>query len=146
MDLANSVRLWSFSVRISVTKSIRSMKYDTYRKIQRNCLLQKSWIEKASFYHSFCNWFWVISWLNQEVHQKLCVHPKYSKHWLYPVAHTIDCVCSKMLNHGLNHRRRKYGRCSPNSVRPISYFGSIGELCVLDLKTKVFSRKEIQLH
>ena len=22
---------------------------------------------------------------------------------LYTVAHTIDCVCSKMLNHGLNH-------------------------------------------
>ena len=31
------------------------------------------------------------------------IHPKYSKHWPYPVAYTIDCVCSKMLNHGLNH-------------------------------------------
>ena len=31
------------------------------------------------------------------------IHPKYSKHWPYTVAHTIDCVCSKMLNHGLNH-------------------------------------------
>ena len=31
------------------------------------------------------------------------IYPKYSKHWLYTVAHTIDCVCSKMLNHGLNH-------------------------------------------
>ena len=28
---------------------------------------------------------------------------KYSKHWPYAVAHTIDCVCSTMLNHGLNH-------------------------------------------
>ena len=28
------------------------------------------------------------------------IYPKYSKH--YTVAHTIDCVCSKMLNHGLN--------------------------------------------
>ena len=27
----------------------------------------------------------------------------YSKHWPYTVAHTIDCLCSKMLNHGLNH-------------------------------------------
>ena len=27
----------------------------------------------------------------------------YSKHWPYTVAHIIDCVCSKMLNHGLNH-------------------------------------------
>ena len=45
-----------------------------------------------------------------------------------------------------NHRRRKYGRCSPNSLRLISYFGSIWELYVLDLKTKVFCRKENQLH
>ena len=32
------------------------------------------------------------------------IHPKYSKHWPYTVPHTIDCVCSKMLNRGLNHR------------------------------------------
>ena len=31
------------------------------------------------------------------------IHPKYSKHWPYTVAYKIDCVCSKMLNHGLNH-------------------------------------------
>ena len=31
------------------------------------------------------------------------IYPKYSKHWPYTVAHTIDCVCSKMLHHGLNH-------------------------------------------
>ena len=31
------------------------------------------------------------------------IYPKYSKHWPYTVAHTIDCVCSKMLNHGSNH-------------------------------------------
>ena len=31
------------------------------------------------------------------------IHPKYSKHWLSTVAHTIDCVCSKILNHGLYH-------------------------------------------
>ena len=31
------------------------------------------------------------------------IYPNYSKHWPYTVAHTIDCVCSKMLNHGLNH-------------------------------------------
>ena len=24
------------------------------------------------------------------------IYPKYSKHWPYTVAHTIDCVCSKM--------------------------------------------------
>ena len=31
------------------------------------------------------------------------IYPKYSKHWSYTVAHTINCVCSKMLNHSLNH-------------------------------------------
>ena len=31
------------------------------------------------------------------------IYPKYSKHWLSTVAHTIDCVWSKILNHGLNH-------------------------------------------
>ena len=30
------------------------------------------------------------------------IYPKYSKHLPYTVAHTIDCVCSKMLNHGVN--------------------------------------------
>ena len=50
------------------------------------------------------------------------------------------------LDDRMEHRRRKYERCSPNSVRPISYFGSIWELYVLDLKTKVFCRKEDQLH
>ena len=36
--------------------------------------------------------------------------------------------------------------CSPISLRPISYFGSIWELYSLDQKTKVFCRKENQLH
>ena len=29
------------------------------------------------------------------------IHPKYSKHWPYTVVYTIDCVCSKVLIHGL---------------------------------------------
>ena len=42
-----------------------------------------------------------------------------------------------------NHRRQKCEGSSPNSfLRPISYFGSVWELYVLDLKTKVFCRKE----
>ena len=32
------------------------------------------------------------------------IYPKYSKNWPYTLAHTIDFGCSKMLNHGLNHR------------------------------------------
>ena len=35
-------------------------------------------------------------------HEGKVIYPKYSKHWPYTVAHTIDCVCSKILNHGLN--------------------------------------------
>ena len=31
------------------------------------------------------------------------IYHKYSKHWLSTVAHTMDCVCSKILNRGLNH-------------------------------------------
>ena len=31
------------------------------------------------------------------------IYSKYSKHWPYTVAYTIDCVFSKMLYHGLNH-------------------------------------------
>ena len=31
------------------------------------------------------------------------IYTKYSKHRPYTLAHTIDCVCCKMLNHGLNH-------------------------------------------
>ena len=31
------------------------------------------------------------------------IHPKYSKHWPYTLAPKIDCGCSKMLNHVLNH-------------------------------------------
>ena len=31
------------------------------------------------------------------------IHPKYSKHWPYLLASSIDCGCSKMLDHGLNH-------------------------------------------
>ena len=36
----------------------------------------------------------------QEVAYKV-IYPKYSKHWPYTVARKVDCVCSKMLNHGL---------------------------------------------
>ena len=41
---------------------------------------------------------------------------------------------------------QKYGGFSPNSLRPISYFGSIWELHVLDLKTNLSCIKKIQLH
>jgi hypothetical protein len=36
------------------------------------------------------------------------IHPKYSKHWIYTVVHTIDYVCSKILNHGLSFSLFKF--------------------------------------
>ena len=36
-------------------------------------------------------------------HLTKVIYTKYSKHGPYTVAHTFECVCSKMLNHGLNH-------------------------------------------
>jgi hypothetical protein len=32
---------------------------------------------------------------------KLYIYSKYSKHWLYLLAYTIDCDCNKIFNHGL---------------------------------------------
>ena len=37
----------------------------------------------------------------QTAHTTKVIHPKYSKHWLSTAAHTIDCVCSNLLNHGV---------------------------------------------
>ena len=31
------------------------------------------------------------------------IDPEYSEYWAYTVAHRIDCVRSKMINHGLNY-------------------------------------------
>ena len=42
------------------------------------------------------------------IREMFCIHiilmakPKYSKHWLYTVAHTIECVCSKINNSWFN--------------------------------------------
>ena len=40
-------------------------------------------------------------WLSKQVSTKV-IHTKYSKHRPTTVAHTFECVCSK-INHGLNH-------------------------------------------
>ena len=32
------------------------------------------------------------------------LHSKYYKHWLSTLAHPINCVGNRILNHGLNHR------------------------------------------
>ena len=45
---------------------------------------------------------WILLGLPKVLVLVKVIYPKYSKPWT--VAHTIDCVCSKMLNHSLNHR------------------------------------------
>ena len=54
---------------------------------------------------------------------------------------SLNIEGGNILYNSVYHGRRKYERCSPNSLRPKSYFGSIWELHVLDLKTKVFCWK-----
>ena len=53
-------------------------------------------------FFSFLNLFGIQNRLPL-IFWKLSQNPKYSKHWPDNVAHTTDCVCSKMLNHGINH-------------------------------------------
>ena len=48
--------------------------------------------------HDLVSFFFVIFILGRFK----VIHPKYSKHWPYTVGHTIGCVCSKIINHGLN--------------------------------------------
>ena len=45
---------------------------------------------------------WLL-WLEMMLMLCKVMYPKYSKHLPYFVAHTIDCVGSKMLSLGLNH-------------------------------------------
>ena len=47
-----------------------------------------------------CNFRSVVSTCTLPIAKVM--HTKYSKHRPYTVAHTIECVCSK-INHGLNH-------------------------------------------
>ena len=54
------------------------------------------------------------------------IYPKYSKHWPYTVAHTIDC--SKMLNHGLFLSLLKLILCPIHwIVYPLAYLNFIFE-------------------
>ena len=67
------------------------------------------WILFTFFFVSYWSRNIVLGWskLWMQLHLILApfkiIYPKYSKHWSYTLAHTINCVCSKMLNHGLNH-------------------------------------------
>ena len=46
-----------------------------------------------------------IEFFKASIQAKLYIYPKYSKHWLPSTWHTqlFRYVCSKILNHGLNH-------------------------------------------
>ena len=65
----------------------------------------KIWFSNWSQFHLdfiriFKNNIWIQSIKGHG--QAKIIYPKYSKQWPYTVAYTIDCVRSKMLNHGLN--------------------------------------------
>ena len=40
---------------------------------------------------------------NRKYRNSKVMYPKFSKNWPYLLAYTMDCDCSKILNHGLNH-------------------------------------------
>ena len=67
--------------------------------------------------HRECSWDSIETWMNDlqigriksisEPFSPFCIaakviYTKYSKHWLYTVAHTIECVCSKINNSWFN--------------------------------------------
>ena len=68
-----------------------------YHRLQKQRPLTLIWhVETASNplkVLNFCGDFFSNIHLSSKV-----IHLKYSKHWLYTVAYTIDCVCSKMSN------------------------------------------------
>ena len=43
--------------------------------------------------------FWTCRYASMHEQDKV-IYPKYSEQWPYLLAYTMDCVCSKMLNHG----------------------------------------------
>ena len=77
----------------SVNSNIFKVLFKTSKRsssIGRSHYLTYSWIPNILFFITRRN-------------KGKVIYPKYSKHWLSTVAHTIDCVCSKILNHCLNH-------------------------------------------
>ena len=77
-------------------------------------IYRKVWKGRASaaLWFSVCQWrsihnttkgILIFNWHHLILLSVKVIYPKYSKHWHHTVAHTIDCVCSKMLNHGSNH-------------------------------------------
>ena len=70
------------------------------------CLLYFELISNVTYFTSWTNFLSIFK-SDTTCTLYICrikvIYPKYSKHWLSNVAHTIDCVCNKILNHGLNH-------------------------------------------
>ena len=109
-------------------------------------------------WESFMNFVSISNWrfqLFKQINTYLKFLLRYNQAWIqlqlyfkYTVLEST-CLYTYLFTNTyvhIMHRRRKYGGSSPNSLRPISYFGSIWELYVLDPKNNVFCRKKIQLH
>ena len=78
--------------------SCRSKPSQVHLAFQSQIFALRSWPFRVM------NKIWCTASMNEIIF--FCIHikviyPKFSKHWLSTVAHTIDCVCSKILNHGL---------------------------------------------
>ena len=79
---------------------------------------------------SHLNFLWISNFFNaiEQIFVKFhfrfkVLNPKCSKYWIYTVAHTIDCVCSKMLQLGLSHGLfRSFSKLIPC---PIHWIGSV---------------------
>ena len=76
-----------------------SMNYVICMLTEVGFFYQIDWLRWSTCRLRFFGWL-----LDHVIYLKLkVIYPKYSKHWLSTVTHTVDCVCSKILNHGLNH-------------------------------------------
>ena len=71
-------------------------------KFARQVRLDRSKAGQVSWLQSATRKVWLVWYIKQVVAVGKVIYTKYSKHWLYTVAHTIECVCSKINNSWFN--------------------------------------------
>ena len=119
-----SVLPWSLGNRSNVTSRIETH-FQAIREtfFQKGCINFKFQLRLLSrpYIHvnleEFCDfkYFAYFRTNNEIVHKNKAtlfwkfqlrlkvIYRKYTKHWSYLLAYTMDCDCSKILSHGLNH-------------------------------------------
>ena len=87
-----------YAQTFSSLKLITSHCYKNHKKYRTCAIITRSWFETALDYKPRI--------LGPKIEGFLClvkvIYTKYSKTWPYTVAHTIDCVCSKINNSWFN--------------------------------------------